>query len=148
MAWYSFIFAFTSPCYMCCKHESLQQAGSALRTLCIDLILVLTYQTVQHICRVWFKDSPGIFNKVLLFVADWQLLLASAVGGSAISASVYGLLLYGAYKVCTWKFGHVIALGHNMCHKTVQGRIPRLDDYMSCWIMIKTVWISIPQTVF
>jgi len=42
---------------------------------------------------------------MLLFVTDWELLFLSVVGGSAISASVFGLLIYGAYKVCTWKFG-------------------------------------------
>lgn len=31
-------------------------------------------------------------------IPDWQLLLFSAVGESLIIASVYGLLLYGAYK--------------------------------------------------
>jgi hypothetical protein len=45
-------------------------------------------------------------NKTLLFVTDWELLLVIAVGGSAISGSVYGLLLYGSYKVNTCKFGH------------------------------------------
>jgi hypothetical protein len=68
-------------------------------------VAVLTWTQFNYL-HFPLKDNPGIFNKVLLFVTDWQLLLVSAVGGSAVSASVYGLLLYGAYKVSTWKFGH------------------------------------------
>jgi hypothetical protein len=43
---------------------------------------------------------------MLLFVTDWELLLVIAVGESAVSGSVHGLLLYGAYKVNPCSFGH------------------------------------------
>jgi hypothetical protein len=43
---------------------------------------------------------------MLLVVTDWQLLLISAIVENLIGASVFGLLLYGAYKVSMWIFGH------------------------------------------
>jgi nitric oxide reductase large subunit len=43
---------------------------------------------------------------MLLVVTDWQLLLISAVGENLIGASVFGFLLYGAYRVSMWIFGH------------------------------------------
>jgi hypothetical protein len=36
---------------------------------------------------------------MLLVVTDWQMLLFTAIGEGLISASVFGFLLYGAYKV-------------------------------------------------
>jgi len=52
-----------------------------------------------HVQR-WMSHNCDIFSKMLLVVTDWQLLLVSAVGENLIGASVFGFLLYGAYKVC------------------------------------------------
>jgi hypothetical protein len=85
-------------------------------------------------CGERLSHNHGIFSETLLVVTDWQLLLFSAVGESLIIASVYGLLLYGAYKVCgyfdmTVFFLDIFEFFNPAIHsvgESVQIRIPRL----------------------
>lgn len=84
----------------------LRSPPACLHKPSVNTVITMCCRCWQHMklyphVQRWVSHNCGIFSKMLPVVTDWQMLLVSVVGGSLVSASVYGLLLYGAYKVST-----------------------------------------------